>query len=492
MTLAQLIERTQNQLNDKLTARNGAADNLASLRDAETPSEEAVQTARATLRGLDNEVDTLAAQLREYKDEAERDDAVRRLQAQTAPTDAGQRGSGDEHQERSGRTASTQVGQEPRTYSAHSNTRSDGFSFFSDAYAYSRGNRDNASAQRLMRHAKEVEVHGEMTERATSTGSFAGLVVPQYLVDEAALVLRKGRPLANVIRRLQIPAQGMSFVIPRGTTGASAAVQSSENSAVSSTDEVWANLTVPVVTIAGAQDVSRQSLERGAGVDALIYTDLVGAYAEQIGSQIINGTGSGGQMLGIMNTAGIGAATAFGAAAGAANFSLKVAGANTSVYSGGIGLAPELLVVHPRRWGWLTGLVDTTNRPIVQANTNVAFNTIATGGYGPEDLAIAQTPFVGVHNSGLPVLLDLNIPTTVGTLNEDVLLSVDPDQLLLWEDGDGMPRQLSFEQTSGGNLTTKLVVYNYAAFTAGRYPGAVAKVGGVDTVAGNGLIAPTF
>ena len=45
--------------------------------------------------------------------------------------------------------------------------------------------------------------------------------------------------------------------------------------------------------------------------------------------------------------------------------------------------------------------------------------------------------------------------------------------LLLWEDGDGMPRQLKFEETLAGNLTVKLVAFGYSAFTAGRYPKAV-------------------
>jgi hypothetical protein len=97
-------------------------------------------------------------------------------------------------------------------------------------------------------------------------------MVPQYLVDQAALVARAGRPFANTCMGLQLPDQGMSLIIPRGTTGAATAIQATENSSVQNTDEVWANLTVPVATIAGQQDVSRQSLERGTpGIDQLIY-----------------------------------------------------------------------------------------------------------------------------------------------------------------------------------------------------------------------------
>ena len=187
---------------------------------------------------------------------------------------------------------------EPRTYQ-----RGGENSFFSDAF-HSNGGTDPQARERIERHTVEARVHGELPgieQRATTSTSYAGLVVPQYLVDYAALVLRSGRPLANAIANLPLPSQGTTFQIPRGTTGASAAIQATENTAVSSTDEVFANITVNMATIAGQQDVSRQSIERGTpGLDELIYTDLAGAYAAQIESQIINGSGAAGQHLGVL------------------------------------------------------------------------------------------------------------------------------------------------------------------------------------------------
>jgi hypothetical protein len=73
-----------------------------------------------------------------------------------------------------------------------------------------------------------------------------------------------------------------------------------------------------------------------------------------------------------------------------------------------------------------------------------------------------------------------------------VLVLNAPD-ILLFEEGDGMPNQLRFEQTLGAQLTTKIVCYGYVAATAGRYPKAVGVVGGVDTGGATfGLVAPTF
>lgn len=92
MTITQLLERTQKALNDKLAARNTAADSLARLRDSDDDA--AIHRARTELRGLDREVDDLSDSLREYRTEAEDDARVVGLQSQTQPTAAARRGSG--------------------------------------------------------------------------------------------------------------------------------------------------------------------------------------------------------------------------------------------------------------------------------------------------------------------------------------------------------------------------------------------------------------
>lgn len=481
MNLAQSIAQMREEKTAKLTARNEIADQLNVLRSADTLDEAKIEESRSVKAAIDKELDELEVNLSRAEAEQARDDAAARAAA-ALPGKAGEKPAYDQV----GRT-----GQEPRTYTAR-NDQTGTARFFSDAFNAQRGNIQ--ARERIERHGKEVLVEREMSERALATGGIAGLTIPQYLIDLAAPVLRAGRPLANVCNRHELPDSGMSLVVPRGTTGASAAAQATENSAVSSTDEVWSNLTIPVCTVAGQQQISRQALERGESMDAIVFQDLARAHGAQVDNYVINGSGASGQPLGILNTAGIGAATAFGAAAGAANSSLKVAGAIYNVTSAGAGIYPKALVMHPRRWAWFTGLVDSNGRPVVEVANTGLFNALAqilSPGQISADAA-SGSQYVGTHNSGLPVLTDLNIPTNVGTLSEDVILALDLQEQHLWEDGDGMPRQLTFEQTAGNNLTTTLVVYSYMAFTAGRYPGAAAKVGGADATAGNGLIAPTF
>ncbi len=370
-------------------------------------------------------------------------------------------------------------------------------SFFADAFAAERG--DYAARDRIAQHIREAQIEGEFVEsRATTTGSFAGLVIPQYLTDMAALALRNGRPFANACHRLELPEQGMSLIVPRGTTAATAASQATENTAVSATDEVWANLTVPVVTIAGGAAVSRQSLERGTpGMDRLIMSDLAGAYAAELDRQVITGTGASGQMLGVLNTAGINAATAFGAAPTATNFTSKLAGQIAAIAGSGTVLTARVVAMNPRRWGWFSTLMDSTGRPLVEPLSGGPFNVVAFNN-SPGATSADGSPteaqnftIVGMIQ-GLPVVTDGNIPINVGTNVEDVVIVADTMQLLLWEQFGGVPRQLRFDQPLVQQLTTQLVVYGYAAFTAARYPTASGKIGGLDATATWGLVAPTF
>ena len=104
------------------------------------------------------------------------------------------------------------VNQEPRTYTAES--AKDGVSFFTDAWLARKNSPEHAG--RIERHGREVLVERELSVRALATGGIAGLAVPQYLVDMAALVLRAGRPFANVCNHHELPDQGMTLIIPRG------------------------------------------------------------------------------------------------------------------------------------------------------------------------------------------------------------------------------------------------------------------------------------
>lgn len=334
---------------------------------------------------------------------------------------------------------------------------------------------DPEARERIVRHNNQLR--GQTEYRDVGTSAFGALVPPQYLTDLWAPLARAGRPVANACRSLSLPSTGMVLNIPRITTGTGTAIQATENAAVQETDLDETTLAINVRTIAGMQDVSRQAIERGEMIEEVVFGDLMAAYAANLDSQIISADGTSGTHLGILSTVGIEAVTYTDATPTVAELYPKLADAIQRINSLRF-LPATVIFMHPRRWGWLTAAVDSTGRPFVVPNSQGPMNAAGVGdaaGYG----TVVGTIL------GLPVVTDANIPTNLGT-NEDIIIVARADDLLLFEDGDGAPRQLRFEQTLGGNLTIKLVLYGFSAFAAGRYPKAVATVGG------SGLILPTF
>jgi len=348
-------------------------------------------------------------------------------------------------------------------------------SFFTDLYnAQMRG--DPAAAQRISKHqALEVE------KRAVATATLGGIIPPQYLVDMYAKASRNGRIFADQVNQQELPEEGMSVIVPRLTQGLAADVQATESSVVATQDPTEVDLTVPVRTIAGYSPVSRQALERSQYSDTILFEDLIARYWARVDVQALNGSGASGQMLGLLQTAGIISVTVSTITAAGVWPKIADAAQQVSTAMGGIGYLPDKMFMHPRRWAFFEAALDSQSRPLI-VPTAIAMNPMGTpdntggwaGGFGGP---------VGVIQ-GFPVYLDANIPTTLGAAtNEDRIIIVCSPIVHLWE-RPGDPVTVSFEQQAGTSLQVQLVVYGYAAFTAGRYPAASAVL--------TGLTPPTF
>ena len=356
-------------------------------------------------------------------------------------------------------TAVAVVKSEPRTYTANS-----GHSFIADAYN-AQFNGDFAARERLSRHMNEERVE----RRDVTSANFAGLVVPQYLTDLAAPFARAGRPTADRARKHQLPAQGLTLNISKITTGSSVAAQT-EGAAVSETNMDDTLLTINVNTYAGQQNVSRQALERGTGVDSIVMADLVSAYHTTLNTAVVAELfASAGQ-----------AVTYTDASPTVAELYPKLLDAvqkvQTTFFAG-----PNAIIMHPRRLAFILAAVDSTNRPLAVPSPNGPTNAVATGAgsvqYGNSGYTIA----------GLPVITDATVATDKGSgTNQDTIYVGNLQELHLWEDGDGSPMMLRFEQPKGAELDVQMIVYGYAAFTANRYPNAWAQINGT------GLVTPTF
>lgn len=352
------------------------------------------------------------------------------------------------------------VGKEARTYRADA-----AHSYFRDLLVR---NSEPDASERLNRHAEEVRVEQRVV---TTADPGAGVFVPPlYLGEMWAELPRESRPFAAALPSMPLPDVGMNVTIPRVTTGTTTAIQATETTAVSSTDIDGTLLTVPVRTIAGQNDISRQALERTfPGMDFLIFQDLRSDYDEQLDTQCIAGSGASGQHLGVNAVAGINAVTYTDASPTAAELVPKLYDAIQQIADGRKKKA-DLIVAHPRRMAWLASNLSTTF-PLFQLGSY-------TQAAGSQDQGFVQ------NFAGLEVVQDSNISTEFGaSTDEDEILIVRRSDLFLME---GPLRTGVFEDVLSGSLQVRLQVFAYSAFISGRQPEAIARI------RGTGLKAPVF
>ena len=362
------------------------------------------------------------------------------------------------------------VGAEQRTYHPGMDRR--GGRFLADVALAAVG--DYGAADRLARHAREEQVErGHLTTRAVGTGAFTGLVVPQYLTDMYAPSTSTRRPFADACARHVLPPDGMSVNISRITTASSVALQSPENSAVSETNIDDTLLTAAVQTAAGQQTISRQALERGTGIEDIALADLFNGYQACLDSTLINQATTG---LSAVATS----ITYTDASPTGTELYPKILAAQASVDAALLGYgAPDLAVMHSRRWAWLQSQLTSTWPLISQPNIPAQSAGTSLGGrYG--------SGVRGVLPNGMTVIVDNNIAVDHGTGdNEDEIYVVSSEECHLWESPDA-PVMIRAEQPAASSLGVLIVLYGYFAATFSRFTGAAAKI------TGTGLITPSM
>jgi HK97 family phage major capsid protein len=430
------------------------SDKLIEKRDAHLASAQTiVEAAEAEVRELTPDEDAeIAVALRSASELDDQISQHKDLEARNAKA--------AEMRTQAGLTAPAVVRSEARTYSRDNRSAS----FLGDAFA-AQFNGDYQAKERLARHMNEERVE----RRDVTSANFAGLIVPQFLTELAAPLARAGRPVADIARKHQLPASGLTISISRVTTGSSTAAQS-EGAAVSETNMDDTKLDITVQTIAGQQTVSRQALERGTGVDGLVMNDLILSYHTTLDASVVTS----------LTNAVTQVVTFTDSSPTVGELYPKLLDCVQRIQTNYFG-GPNVMIMHPRRLAFILAALDDTKRPLAVPTMNGAMNAIAVGDgsvvYGNSGYSIA----------GLPVVTDANVITTNGAgSNEDVIIIGNTQELHLWEEGDGAPMYLRFDQPKAAELDVLAVVYGYSAFTAARYPNASALVGGT------GLVTPTF
>ncbi|MFF7521243.1 hypothetical protein [Streptomyces pseudovenezuelae] len=461
MTLAELIAQARTALETAITARQQEQDALMALRSDESLTEEAVAARVATRDAADAEVTRRQTALADLEAEQAREDEIAALQARTVP--AANRAPAYDQVHR--------VGQEERTYRPDQDRR--GRQFERDVVAAALSD-DYAARDRLARHMAEERVErGDQLERAAGTGAFSGLVVPQYLTDLYAPAAAAKRPFADSCRPHDMPAQGMTVNLSRVTTSTDTGLQASENTAVTEQDIDDTLLTFSVQTNAGQQTLSRQAIERGAGVEPVVLDDLFRRYATRLDSTLLNQATNG--LTNVATTVAYTDGTPTAAEA-YPKIIEGLAGVEAALLDQASG--DNIAVMHSRRWYWLQNAMGSTWPMISQpgiVQQTLGANYATTYGSGVR----------GVLPNGTPVIVDNNIATNLGAgTNEDEIYLVDRQECHLWEDPNA-PMYIRAEQTKAASLGVLMVVYGYFAYTHARYAQA-------RKIAGTGLVTPAF
>lgn len=336
---------------------------------------------------------------------------------------------------------------------------------------------DGGARERLQRHAQDVATGPEFRDLNRTDGNGGYFVPPLWLMSQFVELARAGRAYANVVNNQPLPPGTDSINIPKVATGTATAVQTADNGAVQETDLTDTFINAPVRTIAGQQDVAIQLLDQSpVSFDEVIFRDLVADYATKVDLQVISGSGSSGQVTGVRATSGITTVTYTDATPTVAKLYSKVADAVQRVHTLRY-MSPTVIVMHPRRWAYLMAASDSNGRPLVVPDSGNPQNAIATLG------TVGSQQVVGSMH-GLPVVTDPSMPTNLGaSTTEDVIHVLRASDVLLYESGI---RSRVLPEVGSGNLTVRLQVYGYLAFTAARYPASVVEIGGT------GLIAPAF
>jgi hypothetical protein len=140
----------------------------------------------------------------------------------------------------------------------------------------------------------------------------------------------------------------MTVNISRITTATSVALQASENSATSETNIDDTLLTENVQTAAGQQTLSRQAIDRGTGIEDVVMMDLQRRYATTLDSTIVNQATTG--LLAVATDVAYTDATPTGAEL----YPKLLAGASGSEAALLGQATPDVVVMHSRRWYWLS------------------------------------------------------------------------------------------------------------------------------------------
>ena len=264
-----------------------------------------------------------------------------------------------------------------------------------------------------------------------STSTNTGLTLPQHL-QQFTTTTFTGRPAFEAVTRQALPAEGMSFTIPKLGTAPTVA-DTNEGSAPSETGMTSTYDTVTVEKFAGLNRISWELIDRSspAFMD-LLMTELRKAYEKATDAALIAAFTASGT-------------AATGVAATAAGLQSFISVESAAAYKATGGNFANKLVASTDQWAAINGYVDGASRPLYSAQGQTQNASGAT----------VPTSVVG-NVLGTSLIVDHNISVS-GIVDESAFL-VAPESVYVWE---SPTTQLRLNVLTSGEL--EVALYGYLA-----------------------------
>lgn len=346
--------------------------------------------------------------------------------------------------------------------------------------------RNDSGRLNEMRAAGLVIDQPASEQRDTGTDDAAAFIVPLYMLSDYVGVVRNRPVVADLIGRMSLPRGYGSIEIPKVVSGTEVDYHDEDltdasPNAVHEVDADTDTVSTDIATIAGAQTVPVQLLQQtGVPVDQWLIPDLLAAYNHKLDQEVVNGTGNGSNkrirgLLGVSGTTGVTYTSATPTAVGISTAAAKLLAA---LELAAPGYPPQVWLMAARRWYSQVAAVDD------QGRLQTAFPTPNASFVNPmQSLQSLQEGLKGVFH-GLPTVTSPTIPTTQGAgTNQDVIVSLRPQDILLWESERSL---FASEHIKADTLRVYFRLHAFAAQIPDRLPAAQGRI------TGTGLVTPAF
>ena len=196
-------------------------------------------------------------------------------------------------------------------------------------------------------------------------------ILPLPIVQPTYNNFQGRRPVVDAVGARAMPQSGKVFIRPKVTTHTSISAQASENASLDDGTFVVTDEQVTKGTFGGYVTLSEQSIDWSTPeVIGLVLDDMARIYANATDNKAADDLKTGATVT-----------AAFGNdATDPTQWSAFISGAAQTILSGSNGNLPTHLFLSPNMWGYLLGLVDTSDRPLFpQIGPMNAFGNLAPG-----------------------------------------------------------------------------------------------------------------